>query len=272
MLLADKIIKLRKQNGWSQEELAYKMNVSRQAVSKWEGAQNVPDLEKIVELSFLFGVTTDYLLKNDIEGEESLQKNLTTTTVKIITAEDANTYLKKRELASWRIAFATFLCMISPLALIILSAISEKDSSLISENVACFIGLAMLIALVLCAVPIFIYCGFENEKYFFLDKNIPFELNYDIKEKLLERKKLFRSKYVKSNVIATCVCIFSVVPLLISIIVENEVFCVIMFSITVIIAGVGVAIFIIVGVQNVSIQKLLQEGEFTKQIANKQKK
>ena len=45
-----------------------------------------------------------------------------------------------------------------------------------------------------------------------------------------------------------------------------------MFSITVIIAGVGVAIFVIVGIQNLSIQKLLQEGEFTKQIANKQKK
>lgn len=47
MILADKIIRLRRKNGWSQEELAEKMNVSRQAVSKWESAQTVPDLEKI---------------------------------------------------------------------------------------------------------------------------------------------------------------------------------------------------------------------------------
>jgi len=47
MILADKIIRLRKKNGWSQEELAEKMDVSRQAVSKWESAQTVPDLEKI---------------------------------------------------------------------------------------------------------------------------------------------------------------------------------------------------------------------------------
>ena len=53
MILADKIIRLRKRNGWSQEELAEKLQVSRQAVSKWEGAQTVPDLGKILMLSRL---------------------------------------------------------------------------------------------------------------------------------------------------------------------------------------------------------------------------
>ena len=70
MILADKIIKQRKKNGWSQEELADKMNVSRQAVSKWESAQTIPDLDKIMQLGELFGVTTDYLLKDSIEDEE----------------------------------------------------------------------------------------------------------------------------------------------------------------------------------------------------------
>ena len=70
MILADKIIRLRKRNGWSQEELAAKMNVSRQAVSKWEAAQTTPDLEKILQLGNLFGVTTDYLLKDEMEDEE----------------------------------------------------------------------------------------------------------------------------------------------------------------------------------------------------------
>ena len=60
MILADKLIDLRKKNGWSQEELAEKLDVSRQAVSKWEGAQSIPDMSKIIQLSELFGVSTDY--------------------------------------------------------------------------------------------------------------------------------------------------------------------------------------------------------------------
>ena len=68
MIFADKLITLRKKAGWSQEELAEKLNVTRQSVSKWEGAQSVPDIDKILQLSCLFGVTTDYLLKDD-QGE-----------------------------------------------------------------------------------------------------------------------------------------------------------------------------------------------------------
>lgn len=65
MIFADKLITLRKKVGWSQEELAEKLNVTRQSVSKWEGAQSVPDIDKILQLSRLFGVTTDYLLKDE---------------------------------------------------------------------------------------------------------------------------------------------------------------------------------------------------------------
>lgn len=72
MIFADKLIRLRKKAGWSQEELASQMNVSRQSVSKWEGAQSVPDLDKIVRLSKLFGVSTDYLLKDESKMQMSL--------------------------------------------------------------------------------------------------------------------------------------------------------------------------------------------------------
>ena len=64
MDLADKIAKLRKQNGWSPEELAARPDISRQAVSKWESKASVPDLDKIIKMSSIFGVTTDYLLKD----------------------------------------------------------------------------------------------------------------------------------------------------------------------------------------------------------------
>ena len=66
MNLAQKIMELRKQRGWSQEDLSEQMDVSRQSVSKWESGASVPDLEKILKLSQLFDVSTDYLLKDNI--------------------------------------------------------------------------------------------------------------------------------------------------------------------------------------------------------------
>ena len=56
------IATLRKEKGWSQEDLALQMGVSRQSVSKWESMSSLPDLDKIIKLSNLFGVSTDYLL------------------------------------------------------------------------------------------------------------------------------------------------------------------------------------------------------------------
>ena len=67
MTLADKIILLRKRQGLSQEELAERMDVTRQAVSKWESGQSAPDLERVLLLSRIFEVTTDQLIKDDME-------------------------------------------------------------------------------------------------------------------------------------------------------------------------------------------------------------
>ena len=88
MIFADKLIALRKKAGYSQEELAQQLNVTRQSVSKWEGAQSVPDIEKILQISKLFGVTTDYLLKDEM-GEPEY-------------AESEPTALRRVTLPTWR--------------------------------------------------------------------------------------------------------------------------------------------------------------------------
>lgn len=72
MILAEKISEERKKNGWSQEELAEKLSVSRQSVSKWESGQSVPDLNRILEMARIFGVTTDYLLKMKLKKRKTL--------------------------------------------------------------------------------------------------------------------------------------------------------------------------------------------------------
>lgn len=79
MNMADRIQHLRKSKGISQEELADKIGVSRQAVSKWESEQSTPDLEKVIVMSDFFGITTDYILKGiePITDKEQKSKELT---------------------------------------------------------------------------------------------------------------------------------------------------------------------------------------------------
>lgn len=269
MILADKIIRLRKKNGWSQEELADKMNVSRQAVSKWESAQTIPDLAKVLQLSTVFGVTTDYLLKDEIENEEFTDDTSSDSTVKRISIDEANTYIEQRKKAAWRIALATFLCILSPIILIVLSILSELPNAIVSEATAGAVGLTVLFAFILCAVPLYIYCGFKNQPYAFLDKNIPFELEYGVKGLVTEKKNAFRPTYIAYNIIATCLCIFSVVPLVLLSFSENETLVAAALALLMIIVGIGVGMFIIAGTQNASMQKLLKEGEFTEKEKNR---
>ena len=76
MNIADRIQYLRKQKGYSQEELSDKVGVSRQAVSKWESEQSTPDLEKVIAMSELFEVTTDYILGRTNDSGRSLRDRL----------------------------------------------------------------------------------------------------------------------------------------------------------------------------------------------------
>ena len=71
MALSDKLYMLRKKSGLSQEQLAEQLIVSRQAISKWESGQSVPESEKLIAISNYFDVSLDYLLKDENENESN---------------------------------------------------------------------------------------------------------------------------------------------------------------------------------------------------------
>ena len=123
MILADKITEERKKNGWSQEELANQLGVSRQAVSKWESAGAVPDLQRILQMSELFCVSTDYLLKDEMKAENITYHESTESyaeTLKKVTMENANEFLDMKRNGSKVMANATSMCISSPILLICL--------------------------------------------------------------------------------------------------------------------------------------------------------
>lgn len=260
MILADKIIRQRKKNGWSQEELAEKMEVSRQAVSKWESAQTIPDLEKILKLSNLFGVTTDYLLKDELEDEEFSEDNQ--PSVKRVTLTQANDFLEWRKAASVRIAVGVFLCVIAAIPLLLLGAMAEVPDYPIPENLAAGLGLIILLILVAPAVAIFIFCGYKNAPYDFIDKE-PFETEYGVDGMVKQRQKAYRSTYIRCRILGACFCVLCPIPLFFGMATDNELFTVMMLTVTMVLAGIGVVFFIISGQRWESMQKLLNEGEFT---------
>ena len=175
MILADKIIALRKKAGWSQEELAQQLNVSRQSVSKWEGAQSVPDLERILQMSHLFGVSTDYLLKDELAAPDTaLLPDSGDSPLRRVTMEEASAYLDlSRRNAPW-LALGVALCIFSPIVLLMLGGLSEAPDARLTENAAGGIGIVILLLMVAAAVALFIACDAKMEPFHFLEKE-PFE-------------------------------------------------------------------------------------------------
>ena len=84
MTMAERIQAIRKSKGLSQEELANSLGVSRQAVSKWESGQSVPDLDKVVAMSDCFAVTTDYLLKGVDQSPDAVDDGKKQTLSRIL--------------------------------------------------------------------------------------------------------------------------------------------------------------------------------------------
>lgn len=266
MIFSEKLIQLRKKAGWSQEELADQMNVSRQSVSKWEGAQSVPDLEKIIRLSKLFGVTTDYLLKDEIEEEEPGAVSEESLSRRYVSLEEANAFLEVKTITSKLIAYGVFLCILSPLCLLILGVLSESGKYGLSENMAGGIGMIILLIIVATAVAIFIHSGSKTSSFQYLEKEV-FETEYGVTGMVKERRETFRDTYTRNNIIGACLCVLAMVPLFAGVIIneENEIFMVAMLCITLLIIGIGVMRFVIVGVMWESFDKLLQEGDYTKE-------
>ncbi len=261
MILADKIIRLRKKNGWSQEELAEKMNVSRQAVSKWEAAQTTPDLEKVLALGTLFGVTTDYLLKDELE-DEVFTEDVSDSPLRRVTLEEANGYMETRRWASSRIALATLLCILSPVCLLMMGGMMEQPNSGMSENFAAGLGLGVLLLFVAIAVAIYLYTDSKNSPYAYLEEG-KFELAYGVSGMVKENQKKFRDTYVRSNIIGTCLCILSPVILFFGMMTDDEVVAVFALCLMLAVIGVGVVFYITAGVRWASMERLLGEGEYS---------
>lgn len=278
MILAEKIINLRKKNGWSQEELAEKLGVTRQSISKYEGAQSIPDLDKILKLSEIFGVTTDYLIKDELEEEEYAPSQMheneseSDRSVHKVTMEMANEYLQIIDWSAGKTAFATMLCILSPIVLLMLGAMSEMPNYHISENAAAGIGICVLIVLIAIAVTIFILYGMKTKKYEFMEKE-DIETVYGVSGMVKEKRDAYHSMYVTQLVIGIACCICSVIPLFGTLAVSESDFYMVS-AVCMLLALVAIGTYFIVrsATKMNAMNQLLEEEDYTRQKKHENKK
>lgn len=267
MILADKIINLRKQLGWSQEQLADQLGVSRQSVSKWESGLSIPDLDKIIKMSGIFGVSTDYLLKDEIED---IPKTATADTPQsaddsavYVSLEDANTYMSLCEKLAKFIALGVAMCIVSPVPLILLGGLEEYHRLPITEDFAGGIGVAILLVIIAAAVAIFIICGLQTSKWDFLEKQ-SISLEYGIKGIVEKKKSQFEKQFIYSIAGGVVLCILGVAPLMIGAAFGvNDIKMVLFVDMLLLSVASGVFLFVRAGIINGCYQKLLQEGEYS---------
>ena len=274
MIFADKLIDLRKKNGWSQEELADRLAVSRQSVSKWESAQSVPDMNRILKLSELFGVSTDYLLKDELEPEalrgQSLPIPDTEPPLRQVSMEEASAFLEHRKLAARRIALGVMLCILSPVLLILLGGAQEAGKLALSQAQAVGIGLVALFLLVGTAVALFVTTGLQGSRFEYLEKE-QFETAYGVDGMAKDRREKFRSSFNQRLTLGIVLCIVSVIPLFLTLIFfgEGETAVesfphVISLAVLLVLASVGVLLIVHASMIWGGYQMLLEDGSYSR--------
>ncbi|MBR2042659.1 MAG: helix-turn-helix transcriptional regulator [Oscillospiraceae bacterium] len=264
MILADKIIELRKKAGYSQEELAEKMGVSRQSVSKWEGALSIPDLDKILLMSEIFGVSTDYLLKDELGDEIPAPKEeISESHFRKVSMEEANEFIKVKDETAPMVALGVALCILSPIIMFMLLALQISGRIGINENAAGGIGLIALVLLVVPAVALFITSGMKTNKYEYLEEE-PIELAYGVAGMVKERQNKLRDKHIRDCVIGICLCIIAAIPLFIGAFFQDADGEVLLgLCLTLMIVATGVYILVRNGIPWTATEKLLQEDDYT---------
>ena len=267
MTFSEKISALRKQKGWSQEELAEKLMVTRQAVSKWESAQSMPDLDKLVQLSEALGVSTDYLLKDE-QAQSAPVPATAEQTVKPrhVTQEEARRYLQLQTAAIPKTTLGVALCVWSPIALIGLPVLRSTLNWGFPEEICSGIGLCVLLVMVAAGVALLLTASGKLREFEYLERE-PIETDNGAREQALHMQREMASFCTRQNTIGVVLCILSVLPLFALMCVPGVPDGYYSLAVCALLLLVGIACLLLVrtGSMRGTVDKLLEQGDYTRE-------
>ena len=299
MNLSEKIFNERRKLGLSQEQFAEKMQISRQAVSKWESGQSTPDLDKIVLMSQIFGVSTDYLLKETVDMVENTESTIVGEFIydssnsrisdvadtefdeesesnsgnvkennfrKELTKNEVDSYMEVREKSGKRIAIGVCLCLLSFAFSCIAIMITKRLGA--PEDIQDTAAGTVMFLLLGTAVMLFVMSGLRLHIYEYLEKE-DFLLPDDIKLLITDKKKEYQEIF---NIHITIGVILVILAVVLCMLAEtflgyttmkdytDEVQGIIMFGVL----AVSVFLFVQAGIRMGTYNILLQEQDYTK--------
>lgn len=267
MTFSEKISALRKQKGWSQEELAEKLMVTRQAVSKWESAQSMPDLDKLVQLSEALGVSTDYLLKDE-QAQSAPVPATAEQTVKPrhVTQEEAKRFLQLKMAAIPKTTLGVALCVWSPIALIGLPVLRSTLNWGFPEEICSGIGLCVLLVMVAAGVALLLTASGKLREFEYLERE-PIETDNGAREQALHMQREMASFCTRQNTIGVVLCILSVLPLFALMCVPGVPDGYYSLAVCALLLLVGIACLLLVrtGSMHGAVDKLLEQGDYTRE-------
>lgn len=261
MKLNEKIILLRKEKGYSQEDLASQLDVSRQSVSKWELGSAVPEINKIVLLSELFQVSTDYLIKDDETWDE---ESLDLPKIPYLSIQRVDAFLKFMQLKRKIMTGCIPLFILSPIPLLLLGGYSQTYPKILNEDMAGVTGVCILLVLVGIGTCFMVLMGHEEDSFEDV-LNQPIYLPGYMKSRLTSKKEEFRTSYNFMMTIGVVLCILAAIPILLGSMVfeNNEFYMLITLCMTLVIIAVGVSLFMNATTQQECYDALLQTGEYS---------
>ena len=295
-MIGDRIAELRKQKGMSQEELADQLGISRQSVSKWESGQSQPEIEKLLQLSKLFNVSTDYLLKEDHETlpvqaqaqaqeepkqEEAFrepfqewqetvartfQKQTEEESYYILRKDEKDDYVRSRETKGAITSASVAECVACVIPVIVLSTWAETFIPGREDMVAVG-GVAVMFAMIAHAVTGFMKSANIGKQYEFLNTTA-FLPEYEIEEEIQVEAAELKEKSGRDIRIAVTEFIVSVIPVIMMATLEGkgDVFPAIGVGIMLGIVADGVRRCVRAGYRSGTAKRLMQDGDFTMEI------
>ena len=261
MIFADKLIELRKKAGMSQEELAEKLGVSRQSVSKWEGAQSTPDLNRILEISKIFDVSTDYLLKDEIEaGKEISEKSISDETeppLRRVSMEEANNFINANGKRAVLTAIGVALCILCVTPMILLEEFLGSGIDAV--------GIVIMFMMIAGAVGLFIFSGSLISPYKYLE-NEAIDTEYGVSGMAKEKKEKHRPSHIRDIVIGVMLFILCVIPIIvIETVTDSDSAEVIGIASMFVMVAAGVYLIVRSSIINGGYLKLLEEDDYSRE-------